>query len=166
MKLARIEHVRCNSPEATTYVWVPDDMTEDGLGTLVDAAQKAYLDTETALAKSPDAPPNPGYSPRYDADWNAGKTVAEVKAEHAAKKAAYDAWEARRNASRKTFTEHLVRVSDGLVKFFWDNEPDLEVAAQWGHRHGTVIEFGETDVNAKDFGRTPWPSDPVSDPGI
>jgi len=151
MKLARIDHVRCDSYDATTYVWVPDDMTEDGLDDLVSAAQRSYLKAEDDLAKSPDAPPNPGYFPRYDADMNASKTVAEVKAEHAAAKAAYEAWEKRRNAARKSFAEHLVAVSSGAVKFFCDGGELLRTEARWGHRHGTTIDYGETNPNDGDI---------------
>jgi hypothetical protein len=150
MKLAKIDHERCRETDATTYVWVPDDFTSNGLGIFIKAAQELYLKNEEELKKAP-RPAAPGYEPNFRLHPNL--TVAEVEAVHKVQVAEYKEWSKKRDNTRKTFSTLLSEVSNGLIKGFYDLEPDILAFVSWGHRHGTTIEYGETDTDicSKDF---------------
>jgi len=142
MKIAKVEHYRCEEWTATTYVWVPDDMSADQLAGFAEAAYESYWKAEEDFKKL-DAPPNPGYAPEYDKSPE--KIVAQVKAEHKAKLDAYTAWNKKRNEARLSYPEHLEIVSDGLIKDFHNGVKDApRVQVSWGHRHGETLEFGDS----------------------
>jgi hypothetical protein len=122
MKLAQIEHERCHEIAATTYVWVPDDFTADGLGVFVKAAQELYLKNEDDFKNAPGVS-NPGYTPNYT--LYPFMTVREVDAAHKEKLERYKTWIAQKNATRKTFSELLSEVSNGLIKTFYNLEPEI-----------------------------------------
>lgn len=146
MKLALVQHERCGETDYGygTYVWVSDEMTEEQFDDLVDLAQKSYLKAEAELNQAAQ-PMNPGYQPKLSEFPD--KTVREVQAIHAAREKAWKAYEKRRDAARQPFSKHLVHVSEGSIKDFYEIEPPLVAEASWGHRHGTVIDYGSTKVN-------------------
>jgi hypothetical protein len=151
MKLARIEHKRCGEYRATTHVWIPDEMGSEELGRLAHEARNAMLKAEDDFANSPDAPKHPGWAPAYEKFPN--KTAAEIKSEHDALVATYKAWEARKNAAKRTFAETLKATSGGAVKTFYGYEewPGIEAEISWGHRHGQIFDVSPTDPSAKDI---------------
>lgn len=148
MKLARIEHWKCGEPvgwkntSGSTYVWVPDDMTEDELDNLSEAARKAYLAVEEEFKKiSPPYPPGYGASVEHYPDaW----TVAQIKADHSAKEKVYYQYQDKAALARKPFSWHLQQASGGTIKLFWEIEPAISTELHWGHQHGTTIEYGAT----------------------
>jgi hypothetical protein len=148
MKLAQIDHERCDEIRAVTYVWIPDDLTVTDLDAFIKTAQELYLKNEEEF-KSADKLRDPGYSPNYS--LYPPMTVAEINAAHKEKVDAYKIWEEKREASRQTFASLLVEVSNGSIKEFEDFPPEFNMVVNWGHRHGTRIEYGETDVCSKDF---------------
>lgn len=143
MKLAVVQHERCGEQEwgAGTYVWVSEDMSEEELYRLACLAQESYLKAEAELKRTL-TPQNPGYQPNFSAYPD--KSVREVQAIHAKQKQAWQEYEKRRDKARQPFSKHLVRVSAGAIKGFYDVEPSLSVEVSWGHRHGTVIDYGTT----------------------
>lgn len=149
MKLAKINHVRCDDRwRAETYVWVTDDMTEERLEELCQAAIKAYWEAEDA-AKA-EAPPYRGYSPNYKEFPD--KTVAEVDVFWAAEHRKYEEWKHKRDKARKPFAEFLFDVGEGAIQKFW-SLPDsvIKAEARWGHRHGQHAEYSEVNPAKKDF---------------
>jgi hypothetical protein len=149
-KLARIDHERCGESigwkngTGYTYVWVSDGVGEDALSALCEKARKSYFDAEDALKKlAPVSPPGYGGTIKGYAD---GTTVAEIKADYVKKKAAYKDYQELVQKSRKPFSWHLREVSGGLVTLFSDTEPTLECSFDWGHRHGTTVDYGETKM--------------------
>lgn len=144
MKIARIQHHRCGSYESSTLVWVPDDMLEEQLETLVEKARKDCLDAERSV-KGETAPPYRTYW-----DWQSradkNKTLTVLEAEYAAHKAIYDAWAAKRDAARKDFASRLKDLSDGQITRFFDGDFPLDVDCNWGHNHGVKVDYGETDL--------------------
>lgn len=146
MKIAKINHDRCQEWDGCSYVWVSDDMTKGILSDLILAAVKSLLKAEDDLQKSPQKPMFPGYTPNYD--LYPDNTVSEAKVIHEALAKKYQAWKLLETESRKSFVEHLISISGGSIKDFYDL-PDntLRGEASWGHRHGTVILYGETKVN-------------------
>jgi hypothetical protein len=147
MKLARIEHYRCNQPAGkwglTTYVWVPDDWTAETLQLYVDSAVKSYLNTEQEFKKSSPVPP-PGYGAAVMPNTPDDKTVGELKAEYDAAATTYKLYQTLVEKARRPFAWHLKQASDGAVLQFWENEPELKTEADWGHNHGVTIEHSET----------------------
>lgn len=145
--LARVNHYRCDQPAGkwgtSTYVWVPKAMTTEEFEVLCEKARKSYLDAADA-AKKLVGTPAPGYGPQYDRYPD--KTVAEVKAIHAAET---EAWSKRNvvvKAEQRTFAQILKDVSNGAVLGFWDVEVPIDVQVNWGHRHGNDIDYGETKI--------------------
>ena len=147
MKLAKVEHDRCNEYAATTYVWVADDMTEEHLYALVEAARRSYLQAEEDFKI--DAPKNPGYVPNYKVYPN--NSVKEVEDMFNIERLAYKKWEEKRALAREPFVFHLIKASNGLAKSFYDMPDALTVNCSWGHRHGTTIKFGGTYPEKKDL---------------
>jgi hypothetical protein len=145
--LARVNHYRCDQPAGkwgtSTYVWIPKTMTTEEFEALCDKAKKAYLDAHDAAQKTLKTPA-PGYGPQYDRYPD--KTVAEVKAIHAAETEEWNKRNVIVKAEQRTFAQILKDVSDGVVLGFWDIEFPIDVEVHWGHRHGTDIAYGETKI--------------------
>jgi hypothetical protein len=149
MKLARVTHMRCgNHVDATTYVWVEDYFTEKDLEKNVEMAKVSYLAAEAAFKNDPNAPPNVGSYADYQKYPD--RTVKEVDAIFLAQKTAYNAWKKKRDEARKPFAHHLVQISKGAIKNFYDVEP-LSCEVDWDHRHGVTIEYGGTEPSSEDF---------------
>jgi hypothetical protein len=141
MRLLKVEHTRCGEAAGHTYVWIDDDV--DALA-VVDAAKRDYLRAIADLAAQR-KPPNdyrPYGSPPYDKFPD--KTVAEVKAEWEAKKVEWTAWNEKRMGARLAFEDFLAR-QEGVKTWAW-HESEV-VALDWGHLHGTSIDYSLTDVD-------------------
>lgn len=147
-KIARINHYRCDQPAGkwglSTYVWVPEVMTQEELEALCDKAQKEYFRAADATKKLSGLPP--GYSPQYDKYPD--KTVAEVKAIHTAEVEEWTKRNAAVKAEQRSFAQLLTVVSDGVVWGFWDIEFPISLDLHWGHRHGEDIDYGETKITS------------------
>lgn len=149
MKLARIEHVRCNQPAGkwgiSTYVWVPETMTVDELQVYVDVARKSYMDAEEEMKLwQPQSPP--GYGASIMPNTPDNKTVGELKAEYEVKAAKWKAYQAASETARKPFAHHLTQASGGAILQFWGQAPDLNAECDWGHNHGVTIDMSETKI--------------------
>lgn len=139
MKLAKIEHYRCGEWDANNYVWVPDAMTREELLVLVSAAQRDCREAEKTI-EGVEAPPHRSWWDFFEkADQN--KSLATVKLEYAEHEAHYKAWEAKRDAARKSFWQRLCGLSGGKVLSFSDGECGLEVECDWGHSHGLKVNY-------------------------
>jgi hypothetical protein len=142
MKLARIEHIRCDESTAFTILLVPDVTTEDDLDRAVQAARKARdVDTNAFLAHEP----KPEY-PYPNLQLNGNNlpdttTYAEIKAAYEKKKLAYDEWQKRRDAATRSFASYIKEFLPGASDLY-DAEA-LETSVNWGHRHGEKIDYGE-----------------------
>lgn len=139
MKLARIEHVRCDEYGGSTLVWVDDGMTEEDLQAAVDRASARYLAAATEHMKEVKKT-----GPPHQPDWNfhRDRVIGEVLDEHERKKAEYKDWANGRRRALRGFDQYL-EDEEGITGF-WDNEAELNAEVDWGHRHGTPIEYGET----------------------
>jgi hypothetical protein len=148
-KLAKIEHYRCGQPAGkwglTTYVWVPEGWDTDTLQQYVDMAVTSYLETEREFKKSAPVQP-PGYGATIMPSTPDNKTVAELKAEYEAAASTYKLYQALVEKSRKPFAWHLKEVSGGVIRQFWEKEPDFKAEADWGHNHGVTIEHSDTKL--------------------
>jgi hypothetical protein len=151
MKLAKVDHFRCGQPAGkwglTTYVWVPDEMTEHDFGVLCETARATYLDREEEAKIF--APPPPGYGPTISPATPDNTTVAELRAEYEAKAKAHKDYTDKQSAARKSFAELLIELSEGKIAYFWNGPVSLTHELSWGHNHGVRVEYGETKV--KDF---------------
>ena len=149
MKLAKVEHYRCEQPAGkwglSSYVWVPDDMSEHEFGLLCEAAKDKYLANEQAWKAAQPAAQPPYYLTVEQLDDSV--TVAEVKAAHKTQAEAYKEYEAKRRDARKKFTELLIEVSHGAIKYFWNEPSAVKHELDWGHNHSTVVDYGETKLN-------------------
>lgn len=145
-KLVKIEHVRCNEPlwGEETYVFAPEDWTDEVIEARVLQAQEAYLATlqEYMGMPKPDASAANIY-PRYEKYPDL--TVTEAKAAHERKHAEYKEWEALQREARGSFRRYLAK--QGFI-LPGDHEAAV-VEIDWGHRHGWPIEM-DKELNSKD----------------
>jgi hypothetical protein len=148
MKLARIEHERCDEIQAYTYVWVPDSMDEAGFYDAVTKAQDKYLAYIKADAASNPVPNTARPGSRPDYDQYPDLTVSEVKSLHSAQIEEYKQWSEARRLARRHFREYL---ADYGILDFYSHQPDLNVVAHWGHRHNTWIGYEDTNPTERDL---------------
>jgi hypothetical protein len=152
MKIAKIEHNRCDSYEVTTWVWAPDDWTFEQFDAAVERARTAYqavVDAWSAERKVAD----PGFQPDYKK--HPDKTVREVDEEFAVLKEAYKSWSAEKSKAQKGFAHYLA--AEGMVEI-WNHEPELKTELYWGHQHGKTIRYDETRMTDKYNGQA-YPED-------
>lgn len=151
MKLIKLNHHRCDDRwAATTYVWVHDHMQVTELDEIIEKARDAYLTALDAYKLDPKAPPNVGFAPicrNYPQDW----TLAQMAADHAAKKLLHDEWRKKQIAAKRPFADYLVEAGKGLIVKFYQFPPALSVDVRWGHRHGDVIEYSDVKPNEQDL---------------
>lgn len=140
MKLARIEHDRCNEFDCHTFVWIPDVMERDEFNKIVKLAQEEYLKAESEF-KRMTRPLDPGYSPQYDKYPN--KTVAEVKTAFDEARIIYTEYEKKLSDARLHFCSHLIKASGDRIKSFWDGDFLITSHIDWGHRHGENLNYKE-----------------------
>jgi len=118
MKIARVDHWRCDQPVdfrnggGHTYVWVPDTMTAEEFEALCDGAQQAYFKAEDELREIHPTLPS-GYGPRFENFPD--KLVSEVLAEHAKLTVTWEKQQALKKAAQRTFAQILKEVSGGNV---------------------------------------------------
>lgn len=150
MKLAKVNHQRCDDPyRATTYVWVADDMSATQFQVFVDAARDEYLQLVDAFAKEP-AAKHPGY--RFDIEkFDSSKSVAEAQAEFKRMQQEHHDWEQRKAATKSTFGSFLSKHSNGAIVGFYNFDPAIKAEVKWGHRHGTEIDYTNVTPTENDF---------------
>lgn len=148
MKLAKVEHERCNEWSGSTYVWIPDEWTEDDFDRAVDEAADKYLKFVEAWKDAPAPNKATSYSkPDYEA--HPDKTVAEVDAIHEKEKEVYAAWWAEQQQSKRSFGQYLE--AEGCKPFWDDCGVAFTTMIYWGHRHGWPIDYEDTNANAADL---------------
>lgn len=140
MKLARVSHIKCDENRASTYVWIPDGMTEEQFQNLCDLARTRYLECEGNFRAN-----GPQY-PRLDYDKHPGKTVAEIKAMHDVAVSQYESLKKHHEDSRRSFGDWLVELSQKTIEPFWKIDPPIDIDLHWGHNHGMSMEFDETNI--------------------
>lgn len=159
MKLARVEHYRCEQPAGkwglSTYVWVADDMTSEEFHTRCSAAAEKLLEYERSVKASAPVQP-PGYGASILPNTPDNMTVGELKANYAALATAYKEYQAKVASGRKSFSQVLVEDSEERIVFFWKEPPVFTCELNWGHNHGMRVDYGETEF--KDY-----PPDPADD---
>ena len=135
MKLAKIEHVRCDQPAGkwgiSTYVWVPDTWSEADLQQCVSDARESYLKAEHDFKKAAPVTP-PGYGASIMPNTPDHLTVGELKAEYEQKAKAYKDYQELQERSRKSFAWHLWLMSDKQIRPFWEQAPELKAECDWG----------------------------------
>jgi hypothetical protein len=141
MKLAKVEHRRCSEWTHTSYVWVPDEMTQGEFDAICDKARDAYLAAEREWKNDPKSPPYVSSSPDYGR-YPDDMTIAQVRAEHKLKKEAYDAWEKKKRHAQKYFFQYLTEVSE-VIKRFYDGDFAFTSHVDWGHNHGMDIAYDD-----------------------
>ena len=140
MKLARIEHIRCDEQDGITYVMAPDDTDEDKLQVDVTAARDLYFKALDDFKAQGD---HPGWVTAGD-DWPDDTTIGEIKRlikENGEARAAYNN---KRSALIHQFGYYLEKF--GYTPL-WRYEDVLEATAYWGHAHGVSIKYSAPQVD-------------------
>jgi hypothetical protein len=151
MKLARIEHYRCDQPigwkngTGYTYVWVPDSWTNETLADYVQMARDSYLLAEHEF-KSSTPPMAPAWSGVDVSKYPDTMSVAEIKLDISKREEAYKAHRDKSDLARKPFAWHLKKVTGGAVLEFWENKPTVTGRCDWGHNHGITLEHSPTEL--------------------
>jgi hypothetical protein len=148
MKLAKVDHIRCGEYSATTFLMVPDELTEDEFHDAVQRAKDKYLE---ALAEWRDAKPvnhpgnaltiYPGKPPAYPLETSLGDMLADL----AAKREKYQEWEDKRSRALQNFGSFLRDEIAGSHWIWQTEQPSATV--NWGHFHGEPIDYGDEDSN-------------------
>jgi len=159
MKLARVEHYRCEQPAGkwglSTYIWVADDMLEEEFNHRINTAASKLLEYERSVKAAAPVQP-PGYGASILPNTPDNMTIGELKANYAALATAYKEFQDKVARGRKSFSQILVEDSEGRITFFWKEQPALTCELNWGHNHGVPVDYGETKL--KDY-----PPDPDDD---
>jgi hypothetical protein len=147
MKLVRVEHIRCQEHSGRTFVLCPEAWSEDEVEEKLQMAREEYLkalkDWEELGGKAPNnataytAPPYRDYP---------DKTVAEIDALWKLEQEKYAEWNGRRNNWRKRFGVFLTE--QGFTQLDDDESECQEYSIDWDHRHGTRIEYSETETDS------------------
>lgn len=148
MKLAKIEHVRCDEPDCTTYVWTPDDWDEKQFRAALKNAEKAYLSAYQEWQRIKDEAPEKYFANYKDElefyQARPELSVAQAKAEWEEAFARRKAWEVEYNKGQQTFAEFLEL--EGLTAFIV-HEPDFSACINWGHQHGASLKYWDNSAN-------------------
>lgn len=147
MKLAYINHNRCGERVwgAATVVYIPDEMGEEELLSFCRLAVASYLDAEEEFKKE-----RPQAVPFSWEKYPDTMTKAEIEADRKKQETRRKEWEEKQKRARKSFGEHLAMVSKDKIRLFWNVRPEVSVDVDWGHRHGTNIDYGSTEIDSKD----------------
>lgn len=152
MKLARIDHFRCDDIAASTYVWGPDDLTPERLEADVAKARESFLAAGIAAASHagprPESAWSPGLVPTNLEGVPAETTVGELRAARARQKEEWAVWETKRKAASRPFGAFLVDLG---YQLFYDVAPDLSTEVGWGHRHGQQLDLDDTAPHGRDL---------------
>lgn len=146
MKLAKISHKRCDEYDATTYLLVPGELTQDELDSACDRAEDAYLKDAQAFRELAQETPDPGFfnADKYPPDW----TIKRAKADWQKKKDAYDERQKIRASARRPFGSYLSAEIPGSQDLW---ECEFESSVSWGHRHGMGPILYGSDPTQKDL---------------
>jgi hypothetical protein len=142
MKLARVEHLRCDDTDGVTYVMAPDGVDEDKFQTDVTAARELYqkaIDDFKALGAKP------VWLTESLEDWPDEMTAGEIKQrvkENYAERVAYD--DIRSRATHE-FGYYLEKLGYTPLR----RAECLEATAYWGHQHGVDIKYSKTTTDFK-----------------
>lgn len=150
MKLARINHERCNEWNCSTYVWIPDDWTEEHFQIIVSQAKQEYL-AHRAKVKEENPPLHPygynleGLRSKYPEEFPDTMTFAEADIkvqEFRQRKKEYDAKISKLDRGLLAFLEDkgvksFYSYSEGIVPTAW---------CDWGHNHGQNYDYEDTKI--------------------
>lgn len=139
MKLARVEHDRCGEWAATTFLMVPDELTEEEFRLAIRRARDSYDADARAFLESKSAPSYP-YAQDYE-KYPDDMTMKEVRQAREDKKREYKEWEERRSRASQSFGTYLLREIEGSQNLH--EAPALEGSVNWGHQHGRSIDYGD-----------------------
>lgn len=142
-KLVRVSHIRCGETDAYTYVVAPVDWKASRIHDAVYAAEKKYLAAVEIAKEGTEAPNDYRWGPPPYEKYP-DKTVAEIKAEWEAKKVVYEAWQKEQNKTKHSFAAYLLEQG---FRELWDVGIAHDVDLDWGHRHGTKIDYTETRLD-------------------
>jgi hypothetical protein len=151
VKLARIEHYRCDQPigwkngTGYTYVWVPESWTNETLADYVNMARDSYLLAEHEFKKAT-PPMAPAWSGVDVSKYPDTMSVAEIKADIRKREEAYKAHRDKADLARKPFAWHLKQVTGGAALEFWENKPTVTAKCDWGHNHSITLEHSPTQI--------------------
>lgn len=146
MKLVEIIHIRCNEWGDRTYLYAPDEWTEDEIWEKISEAQDEYLDMlKEFVNMEPPDPLGKHYNPPYK-DYPDMK-VSEIQKMHEEAKEYYDKWNEERQKATSSFRHYLTEKG-----FFYPSDsmvPKVEINLDWGHLHGYPIEYDDPDKNTR-----------------
>lgn len=143
MKVGIIGHNRCNESTGNlTFVFMPDDWTQQQFVDAVDRARNEYLDMLKNYHETP--APN-AYRPFCGPDYqkNPYRTVAAIDAEWAEKRKVYEAWEKERSKAREPFIYYLNR--HGMDWAWADYDYEFSYELDWAHSHGYSIDYSQNN---------------------
>lgn len=142
MKIAHVDHIRCDETAATTYVVVPSELTEEEFQTAVTKAQSAYEDVMAQVPLySREYVPFPGLAQLRA--MPADKTVKEVIDEYERQKEERKALDEMAERKRRSFGWYLEQQGLQIVQ---RAPAELKAKVNWGHRHGQNIRYDGIDV--------------------
>lgn len=139
MQLGEIKNIRCGEWDNSTWVVVPDGLTQEEFQEAVRLAKAAYEEVmaETPLFEQPFGMSG-GASINELRNMSPNKTVAEILAEHDEKQERRKIHEDLLSRKRRSFGHYLNEKGLTPVQL---SEVELKADANWGHRHGERIQY-------------------------
>jgi hypothetical protein len=144
-QLIRVDHWRCGEPSAYTFVLAPPDWDFEQIIEALSRARESYLEAlEVARSDEPE-PPWPPSNLDSILENRSDQTIAQVKAEIEQMRAIRSEWSERQYRTRRQF-ESFLR-DEGFLSLFDENAEIESFEIDWGHRHGTAIDYSETKTD-------------------
>lgn len=139
-RLIHIQHERCQEYAASTYVLAPVEWSYSQIDKAIYNAQQEYYKA-VELAKQHQKVPQPPYGLPSVAIFKKypEKTVQEVLDMLEEQRVAYKSWEDNYGVTKTPFINFLVK--QGFETLY---EANAKMVCNWGHKHGTRIEYSET----------------------
>lgn len=156
MKLARIQHNRCQEWDGNTHVLIPDDwdgnkfreVVSECVYKLIAATKKTKEVRETSPSRWTPYGQSIPYKEFPD------KTVKEVDAWWAEQKELHEKWQSEVAPIKMHFSDLL---KEKGVLSLWESEEILTAEANWGHNHGLSLEYKfDTEQNVKVVWERDW----------
>ena len=142
MKLVKINHYRCGEWSGRTFLWAPDDITEEKLD---EDIEKAYKDHINAIEEFKKITEKGSMWPKSSVfDFPGEMTMAEAQKIIEEEKAKGRKYDKKKTEAVRSFGHFMAKLGYVQLGSGYDEDFILETDVYWGHRHGDPINMSDS----------------------